>query len=121
MSKEYLAKKDGYLCVVSEDTFSDEPTLYRNYFPCFRIGEREFKENYSGKCQIYASSFPGRYVIFFDGGIRQEICLCELGQTKSICNEQEPVPCPKVRKGIKTRWHLGCWEKLLQTNGWVRA
>lgn len=32
------------------------------------------------------------------------------------------IPCPKVRKGIETRWSSkGYWEKYLKTEGWVRA
>jgi hypothetical protein len=34
---------------------------------------------------------------------------------------ETPVPCPKVRKGIETRWHQGAWQKYLQTKGWVAA
>lgn len=32
-----------------------------------------------------------------------------------------PLPCPKVRKGIPTRYANGKWEKYLQSQGWVRA
>ena len=32
----------------------------------------------------------------------------------------EPVPMPKVRKGIETRYRNGRWEKLLK-KGWVAA
>ena len=33
---------------------------------------------------------------------------------------ERDVPCPKVRKGIETRWHNGEWQKMLK-GGWVRA
>src|SRR5688572_25756657 len=35
---------------------------------------------------------------------------------------EEPIPCPKVRRGIETRWNgtYGRWEKLLKV-GWVPA
>jgi hypothetical protein len=37
----------------------------------------------------------------------------------------EPVPCPKVRPGIETRWAsrhgVAGWEKYLKTKGWVLA
>jgi hypothetical protein len=32
-----------------------------------------------------------------------------------------PIECPKVRKGIETRYHLGRWEKYSKREGWVRA
>lgn len=32
-----------------------------------------------------------------------------------------PIPCPKVRKGIETRWSTkGYWEKYLKSEGWTR-
>lgn len=34
--------------------------------------------------------------------------------------EQIPIPCPKVRKGIRTRWMNERWEKELK-QGWVPA
>lgn len=35
-------------------------------------------------------------------------------------NECLPCPCPKVRKGIETRWISGRWEKHLKS-GWTPA
>lgn len=41
----------------------------------------------------------------------------------STCYEQviEPVACPKVRKGVETRYHFGRWEKFLKADGWIAA
>lgn len=41
---------------------------------------------------------------------------------RSECDrtEVEPIPCPKVRKGIETRYRQGRWEKCLKT-GWTAA
>lgn len=33
--------------------------------------------------------------------------------------ERVDVPCPKVRKGTETRWHLGQWQKYTRRDGWV--
>lgn len=44
--------------------------------------------------------------------------LANGGSTKSVLFETHDVPCPKVRKGIETRWHNGRWEKLLR-GGWT--
>ena len=46
--------------------------------------------------------------------------IIDQGRTKSIHTIVEPIPCPKVRKGIETRWYNGRWEKLLKS-GWVPA
>lgn len=31
------------------------------------------------------------------------------------------IGCPKVRKGIETRFHAGVWQKYLKAEGWVKA
>lgn len=33
----------------------------------------------------------------------------------------QPIPQPKVRKGIEVRYHAGRWEKYSQREGWIRA
>ena len=40
---------------------------------------------------------------------------------KAVRVETEPRPCPKVRKGIETRYRYGTWQKCLKTRGWVTA
>ena len=47
--------------------------------------------------------------------------MAQGGSTPAIITEQTPVPCPKVRAGIETRWRNGRWEKYLKTKGWVSA
>jgi hypothetical protein len=42
------------------------------------------------------------------------------GDTKAEKIERVSVSCPKVRRGIATRWHRGRWEKLLK-RGWVEV
>jgi hypothetical protein len=44
--------------------------------------------------------------------------LPERGSTKATMVRSESVPCPKVRKGIETRWRDGRWQKLLRA-GWT--
>jgi hypothetical protein len=34
---------------------------------------------------------------------------------------ERPLPCPKVRAGVETRYHDGRWEKYLKARGWVAA
>lgn len=121
MAKDYLAKREGWLCVVSEDTMEAEPELYRNFYPCFRIGEREYKEDYSGKYDLYQGTFAGEYIVFFENGMKRKLQLCDGGRTRTIHHEREPVPLPKVRKGIETRWSHGEWQKYLKQRGWVAA
>ncbi len=44
------------------------------------------------------------------------------GSTRAIITEEIPIPCPKVRAGIETRWneYKKQWEKCLKS-GWARA
>ena len=44
------------------------------------------------------------------------------GQTQAEIIENTPIPCPKVRTGIETRWNsrYEFWEKYLKAKGWVR-
>ena len=45
------------------------------------------------------------------------------GDQKAMRVDAEPFPCPKVRKGIETRYYYGQWEKYLKSSkrGWVLA
>lgn len=33
----------------------------------------------------------------------------------------QPIVCPKVRKGIETRYYCGRWEKYSKREGWIAA
>lgn len=53
---------------------------------------------------------PG-YSLYFPGGQEAESVV------------KEDIPCPKVRRGLETRWNVyqSRWEKLLPSRGWVAA
>ena len=55
------------------------------------------------------------------GGYGPVVRLTNGGQTKAEKIEHIDVPCPKVRKGVQTRWERGHWQKYLKTSGWVAA
>jgi hypothetical protein len=119
--KQYLAQKDGYLCVVWQDSNYSEPTIYRNYYACYPMTSHEFEIEFpEGTYRIYENSIPGSYSIFFDTGIRRTLYLAD-SSAKPIAFETEPYPCPKVRKGIETRYRDGRWEKYLKSSGWQPA
>ena len=44
-----------------------------------------------------------------------------LGQTPALSITETPIPRPKVRVGVETRYRDGRWEKLLKARGWVAA
>lgn len=43
------------------------------------------------------------------------------GKELSVINEELPFPCPKVKKGIETRYFYGTWQKLSKREGWIPA
>lgn len=45
----------------------------------------------------------------------------EVTAAKTAAQTVTPLSCPKVRKGIETRYRSGVWEKYLKQSGWVRA
>ena len=43
------------------------------------------------------------------------------GNAQAEFVEETPVPLPKIRKGIETRWYQGRWQKYIASKGWVSA
>lgn len=99
--------------------FADTPELVSIYYP---IGE--WSQGYptdgdeahgcaSGVFSVYSKERRTTYyAILANGGATTP--------TPSL-TRREPVPCPKVRKGIETRWNpRGWWEKRL-AKGWTAA
>jgi len=115
---ETLVDHDGDLCVLYRYTLTDTPELARSFYP---IGckTRHFVSNYGdGKIgQTLRTLGDGIYQD--NDGLKYRLVEC--GRTKPIAFDRVPVPCPKVRKGIETRWHNGQWEKYLKSQGWISA
>ena len=113
-----LAKWDGKWCVRAEYLCHDRPEKFIHYWPIGRVqagGFDLFKEGaelseHSGSYSLRVA--PYEYVNLY---------LVDGGKTKSVHTAVEPVPCPRIRKGIETQWNNGRWEKYLKANGWVAA
>jgi hypothetical protein len=103
--------------------FSDKPEEIVNYYPT-GIRTREMVDFHGIPVPAELEySTMGRYAVMTGRpmyGQARIIALPELGATKCIKQEVNPIPAPKVRKGIPIRWR-GHWEKYLQRDGWVRA
>ena len=69
-----------------------------------------------------ATCRDSRVHVYLGNGISLDGELLGGGSAKSISLVEEPLPCPKVRKDIETRWNSSReqWEKLLR-KGWVAA
>jgi hypothetical protein len=55
--------------------------------------------------------YDAHFTVYFPNG----------GATKAEFVETSEIPCPKVRKGIETRYHNGRWEKYTKQGGWIAA
>jgi hypothetical protein len=83
---------------------------------CTGMGWRP-EENAIGKEAELRNSTVSVYLesgIYWNGRLASEM---------SLEPTVEPIPYPKVRKGVETRWHKwnGRWEKYLKAQGWVPA
>ena len=115
----------GRILVREETVMQYEPTIMVHYWPtrfCRRdldqscLGEPDRK---AGEIEVFKGSGCGHgYSLKFPGcGFWSESPL--QGDSKAVRVETMPFPCPKVRKGIETRYRHGTWQKLLKTKGWV--
>lgn len=111
----------GWICVKYTDTDFFKPIRYHIYWPVkqcpksdadYLIG-REAGESGSGRYGARTDDYPRGYFV--------ELPLLNGGQTMPIHSEEEPIPVPKVRRGIETRYRNGKWEKYLKAQGWVSA
>jgi hypothetical protein len=123
LTKDTLVDLDGFAVVRSPMIYSDKPEEIVNYYPT-NIRSKDLEYNY-GKTLPADLSYSGTGVYaIVDGSYYPSplrIALPQLGQTKCIKQEVIPIPCPKVRKGIETRWRNSRWEKYLKSEGWVTA
>ena len=115
----------GNMCVRYEDQSHDEPKRMILYWPvCFGLRKHlieDWPEMDDPTIELREGR-PGEYY-FSRGafGFSPTIRLKNGGQTTPVKTEIMPIFCPKVRKGIETRYHRGTWEKYLKTEGWVPA
>lgn len=123
--KPFLKDIDGILHIADPDYCYNKPEIYinhwstgiktadfiREYGPIENIPIEPTRQ-YSGRyCFKRHYLEPYRYIDLINGP-----------KTESVKTEFIPVPCPKVRQGIKTRWSESRhqWEKELKT-GWCPA
>jgi len=120
------------LCVRAEVPLSAEPKLSVLWWPIGNQYAAEWTEyiglplvDYGGYSESYTLALEGERgssgVKHFSWHRQVSFVLCDGRSTKPIKSEIRSIPCPKVCKGIETRWHDGQWEKYLRTRGWVVA
>ena len=117
---------NGILCVsMVSDDYHEPVRMYQNYPTELRV--YDFMRNFSitslNELLITRQESHGVFAFCIKNslcGPEWKIQLKDGGKTLSIETLKEPIPCPKTRKGINTRWNNGHWEKELKT-GWCTA
>ncbi len=114
-----IVKHNNVWCIQDSFPLYDKPEMVINHWPIgiadrpIELASHEGAEVLKGGCsyEYTLRIAPYEYV---------RIYLKDQGQAKSIDTIIKPIPCPKVRKGIETRYRNGFWEKELKS-GWVTA
>ena len=105
----------GFLCIVSEYR-QDKPEIQRCYYPIGPVNRADWEDLLGREVSRYCDTYviPGLSGLSFR--------LVDGGATKPVLVETIPIPCPKVRRGIETRYTWGNgWEKYSQAKGWISA
>lgn len=111
--------KNGHLCVLYADPMDSEPLMSLSWYPIVRGSRAEFEDIIGEEAKDYGS---GLYFGKYRGvGYVTKFALEDGGSTRPIAFEQIPIPPPKVRKGVETRYRNGQWQKHLKNEGWVTA
>ena len=121
LERDSLVYEDGQLAIKHECAVFSEPkivTLWWGFGPVAKYAvecylDKPIRE-LGGGC--YEVKYLG---IAYGGGTT--LRLPDGGQTKPFKVIESDYPCPKVRKGIETRYHDGVWQKYLRSEGWIAA
>jgi hypothetical protein len=113
-----LAYRDGYLCFVLAEPMFDEPTLVTNWWRLERDypGQRDSLDLTDAPAALDATGT----VHFRIGAAHTDRRLPQGAATKADHADRSPIPCPRVKPGIETRYWRGRWEKRL-ARGWTPA
>lgn len=126
-----VVREKDRLFVRYEMTCWSEPTLAIGYWPidqsisraAFRLeGFQVEDRNYSGRFSLAIGPALDRLGNTIEYHQLKD-CVAVLvngAKTEAERIERQPIPCPKVRRGVETRYHEGTWQKLLK-RGWVSA
>jgi hypothetical protein len=112
---DFIAERKGLLYVESHWPMQDKPVDLISFYPT-GIRSRDYSE-YVGRRAWRVG--PGIYQPD-STGFAPKFALAKYDQTRPEFTEEVPIPCPKVRRGIQTRFRDGCWSKLLK-RGWILA
>lgn len=119
---EYLVRIGTGWYIASRIPSASEPILYVNYYRIVRMSPDPYRPSPVLEEMIYQPVDDRGNGNFVLSGVGSRCYLQIEYSAQAEYIDDYPIPCPKVRKGIQTRWngYQGQWEKCLKT-GWVRA
>lgn len=120
MPRTYIGEYENTLYIVFEDTRWSEPYIFRCYYPVhWDHTATKFFQHYGEHKRGMTVTWQPMMQRYQD---EEQLCylLPYAGYTTPAFTEEIPLPCPKVRTGIETRYRDGRWQKLLR-DGWVPA
>lgn len=123
MMKGTIEYRDGWMCVKTVDTNFNEPVQVTQYWPICRASAYDIQLCDLTGCE---AEFDHNGNVYYKMGHSTSAiwsrnqCLYDGSKTVCIATDSAPLPCPKVRKGVETRYRNGRWEKCLRT-GWTAA
>lgn len=116
MDRDTLVDRDGWLYILSEVSSYHEPAIYKSWYAT-GIKTHGFVRDYGverlGQQMTY-DKFRGDWF----GADKMHYAMLQGRDTRPAFWESIPLPCPKVRTGLETRYRDGHWEKLLKS-GWT--
>lgn len=118
---------NGVLCVQMRSTDYNNPVELIHNYPT-ELRTIDFMRNFSisslNELQITNQESYGVFEFCIKNslcGPRWKVQLKDGGKTLSIETLKTPIPCPKVKAGIMTRYYSGEWQKYLKAKGWCTA
>ena len=110
-----------WLCLKYESTLTDRPVIITHYWPFQTVSPWDLKEGTlagiegapAHRCDVALYSWR-QSDVWRHVGFR----LVDGGKTLPIKTTETPLPAPKVRRGIETRYYMGWWQKYTQRYGW---
>ena len=132
-----LDRINGQLFVVDTDTDNGEPVERKLWWPVLRASgwlpcwfDAETTGEYCRTCgqrkdsiihaltpaTLAVGGHDGRYGGRLSNGTSYTVEIDPRGAAVKV--ESKPIPCPKVRAGVETRFYRGAWQKYTKTSGW---
>jgi hypothetical protein len=116
-----LAERDGKLFVVYDSPMDMAPKLHRLWWEVYQIKGNAWNAYRPEAGDTVRSQMGGDWTASREGVASNTGSVWFPSGLQARHIEEIDVPCPKVRKGIETRWYQGAWQKYSKAEGWIPA